>query len=96
VLSFTVAAAFLTTILFGLTPALQTIRIDLIPSLKNEAASAKLRRWSVRDLVVAGQIALSVTLVICSALVVHRLQHALSLNLGFHRTAPRPYCSIWG
>jgi predicted permease len=84
VLSFTVAAAFLTTILFGLAPALQTIRIDLIPSLKNEAVSAKLRRWSVRDLVVTGQIALSVTLVICSALVVRSLQHALSLNLGFN------------
>ena len=33
---------------------------------------------------VAGQIALSVILVICSALVVRSLQHALTLNLGFN------------
>jgi predicted permease len=84
VLSFTVAVAFFTTVLFGLTPALQAIRVDLIPSLKNEPVSARLRRWSVRDLVVTGQIALSVTLVICSALVVRSLQHALDLNLGFN------------
>jgi predicted permease len=83
VLGFTVAIAFLTTLLFGLTPALQATRIDLIPSLKNEPVSTRLRRWSTRDLVVTGQIALSVTLVICSALVVRSLQHALSLNLGF-------------
>ncbi|HEY3453288.1 MAG TPA: ABC transporter permease [Bryobacteraceae bacterium] len=83
VLAFTAAAALLTTILFGLAPALQATRIELIPSLKNELVSPRMRRWSVRDLVVAGQIALSVTLVICSALVVRSLQHALSLNLGF-------------
>ena len=84
VLWFTAAVVFWTAVLFGLAPALQTIRIDLIPSLKNEPASARLRRWSVRDLVVAGQIALSVSLVISSALVVRSLQHALSLNLGFN------------
>jgi predicted permease len=84
VLSFTMAIAFLTTVLFGLAPALQATRVDLIPSLKNEPVSTRLRRWSPRDLVVTGQIALSVTLVICSALVVRSLQHALTLNLGFN------------
>ena len=83
VLGFTAAIALLTTILFGLAPALQAIRADVIPSLKNEPASNRLRRVGVRDFLVAGQIALSVILVICSVLVMRSLQHALTLNVGF-------------
>ncbi len=84
VLYFTAAVALGATLLFGLVPALQAVRADVIPSLKNEPISHHLRRWSVRDLLVAGQIALSVMLVICSLLVVRSLRHALSLNLGFN------------
>ena len=83
VLCFTVAAALLTTLLCGLAPALQTIRVDLVPSLKNEPVSVRFQRLSARDLLVAGQIALSVVLVVCSVLVAKSLQHALSLQLGF-------------
>jgi predicted permease len=84
VLWFTVAVALGATVLFGLAPALQTIRADIIPTLKNEPVSRRVRRWSVRDIIVAGQIALSVILVISSVLVVRSLQHALNLNLGFN------------
>jgi predicted permease len=84
VLYFTAALTLSTTVLFGLTPALQAIRTDVIPSLKNEPVSNRFRRWSVRDFLVGGQIALSVILVICSALVVRSLRHALTLNLGFN------------
>jgi predicted permease len=91
VLCFTLAAIVLTAILFGLAPALQATRVDLIPSLKNEPVSARFRRWSTRDFLVAGQIALSVMLVICSILVVRSLQHALTLQLGFN---PRNAVSV--
>jgi predicted permease len=84
VLAFTLAAAFLTILLFGLVPGLQAVRIELIPSLKDEPISARFRRLSARDLLVAGQIALSVILVISSVLVVRSLQRALTLNLGFN------------
>ena len=84
VLYFTAAVALCATVLFGLAPAIQAVRTDLVPSLKNEPMSHRLRRWTVRDLLVAGQIALSVMLVICSLLVVRSLQHALTLNLGFN------------
>ena len=53
-----------------------------MPSLKNEPLF-RLRKWNLRDLVVVGQIALSITLIISSVLVVRSLQHALTLNLGF-------------
>jgi predicted permease len=82
VLTFTAGAALCTTLIFGLVPALQAIRTDLVPSLKNSQAN-RFRRWGARDLIVTGQVALSVILVICSVLVVRSLQHALTLNLGF-------------
>ncbi len=84
VLCFSAMTALLTTLLFGLAPALKAVRIDLIPSLKDEPLSSRFRRLSMRDLLVAAQIALSVILVISSVLVVRSLQHALTLNLGFN------------
>jgi predicted permease len=85
VLCFTIAASLSTSLLFGLTPALQAIRMDLIPSLK-DAPVNRFRRWSARDLIVIAQIGLSVILVICSLLMVRSLQRALTLNLGFEPT----------
>lgn len=84
VFCFAFGVAVVTTLVFGLTPALHAIRVDAIASLKNEPVSRRLRKWSVRDLLVTGQIAVSVILVISSVLVVRSLQHALSLNLGFN------------
>jgi predicted permease len=84
VLFFTAAVSIFTTLLFALTPALEAMRTDLVTTLRNEAGLNRLRRWSLRDLIVAGQIALSVMLVISSALVIRSLQHALTLNLGFN------------
>lgn len=83
VLGFTVIACCMATVLSGLLPAFQAIRTDLIPGLTSQPSSHHLRRWSTRDCLVAGQIAVSVLLVICSVLVLRSLQHALTLNLGF-------------
>jgi predicted permease len=83
VLLFTFAAALIATVLFGIAPALQTIRVDLVPALKNERSIERLRRWHIRDIVVTLQIAVSFVLLICSVLVVRSLQHAVDLNLGF-------------
>jgi len=84
VLGFTLASSVLTVLLFGLAPALHSVRIDLIPSLKGEPTLIRSRRVSIRDVLVSAQIALSVILVISSVLVVRSLQHALTLNLGFN------------
>jgi predicted permease len=83
VVLFTAAASIFTGVLFGLAPALQSVRVDLAPALKNEAISERLRRFSLRDVLVTGQIALSVVLLIGSLLMVRSLQRALTLNLGF-------------
>jgi predicted permease len=84
VLLFTAGVTFLTGLLFGLAPALQSTRASLVGAIKNEAPSEKLRRLNLRDVLVATQVALSVVLLVGSILVVRSLQHALSLNLGFN------------
>ena len=83
VLLFTFAAALFAVVLFGIAPALQTIRVDLVPELKNEQSTRRLRHWHLRDGIVALQIALSFVLLVSSVLVLRSLRHALDLNLGF-------------
>ncbi len=83
VMIFAALASLFTGVLFGLAPALQSTRAQLAPALKNEAVSGRLRRFPVRDILVAAQVAMSVVLLAGSVLVIRSLQHVLSLNLGF-------------
>ena len=68
VLLFTLAASLLSTFVFGLAPALQTTRLDLVPALKaiDADSSGRKRLWG-RNLIVAGQVALSLVLLVVSA-----------------------------
>ena len=67
-LLFTIAASLISTFLFGLTPALQTTRLDLVSSLKAaDADSSGRRRLWGRNSIVSGQVALSLVLLIVSA-----------------------------
>jgi len=81
---FALLISMATTLLFGLLPALQTTKTDLVPALKNEAASERLRHWHLRDYMVASQVCLSVLLLVCSVLVVRSLQRALQAPIGFN------------
>ncbi|HEX4771566.1 MAG TPA: ABC transporter permease [Bryobacteraceae bacterium] len=83
VLCFVLAVTVSTTLLFGFAPTLQAVRINLIPSLKNESILKRFGRWSARDVLVGVQVALSVILVISSSLVIRSLRHALTMDLGF-------------
>ena len=84
VLLFAFLASLVATLLFGLAPALKATNTDLVPALKNEAVNERLRRWHLRDFLVAAQITLSVVLVVSSVLVVRGLQHSLDIGLGFN------------
>ncbi|HLH05292.1 MAG TPA: ABC transporter permease [Bryobacteraceae bacterium] len=84
VLFYTLGLACLAVLLFGLAPALHSLRASVIAGLREAALPGRFRRLNMRDLLVAGQIALSVVLVVSSVLVVRSLRHALSLNLGFN------------
>lgn len=84
VLAFAIAGTVLTVLFFGLAPALQAARPNVVPALKSESWSRRLRRWELRDVFVAAQVALSVVLLGGSALVVRSLQNALDVNIGFN------------
>ncbi|HYL78372.1 MAG TPA: ABC transporter permease [Bryobacteraceae bacterium] len=81
---FAFLVSLFTTVLFGLLPAWQSTKTDLVPALKNEAASEKLRHWHLRDYMVATQVALSALLLVCSVLVVKSLQKAFDAPIGYN------------
>src|SRR5581483_3863874 len=71
---YTLGVASLATLLFGFAPALHSARTDVVPGLKGAVLAGRRKAWNIRDLFVAGQIALSVMLVVSSFLVVRSLQ----------------------
>jgi predicted permease len=84
VFAFTLAVSVLTGLLFGSAPALQATRPDLIPALKNETAvEASGTRLSLGRFLVAGQVALSLLLLIAAGLFIRTLVNLRNLNLGF-------------
>jgi hypothetical protein len=84
---FTGAIAVAVGILFGLTPALQATRPELTASLKADAGtairSAFARRVSMRDALTAFEIALAVTLLAGSGVLVRTLVHLTAIRPGF-------------
>jgi putative ABC transport system permease protein len=83
-LLFTLLASLVSTFLFGLTPALQTTRLDLVSSLKAaDADSAGRRRLWGRNSIVAGQVALSLVLLIVSAVLLQGFRSELMEGPGF-------------
>jgi predicted permease len=74
----------LSTLVFGLTPALRTTRPDLLPALKAADAdmAGKRRLWG-RNLIVSGQVALSLVLLIVSAVMLQGFRDQLTQGPGF-------------
>ena len=89
VLGFTTALSLLTGILFGLVPALQASKADVVPVLKNElVASASGVRgirglFSLRQALVVVQVALSVVSLVAGGLFLRDLRHAQTIDPGF-------------
>ncbi|MGA2740288.1 MAG: ABC transporter permease [Bryobacteraceae bacterium] len=85
VLGFTLAAAILTGLLFGLAPAMRSLRIDLTPALKNGAAATNARqgRFRLGNILVVTQVTLTVVVLVGAGLVVHTLQNLRHLEPGF-------------
>src|SRR6185436_5573905 len=88
VLWFTIALSFITGILFGLIPALQGSRLDLVSAIKGQtSAPPRGGRWTrgldMRDMLVTGQLAVSLLALIGAGLFMRSLQEAQRLNPGF-------------
>lgn len=84
VLLFTIAVSIFSTMLFGLVPALQITRPNLVSALKAaDADSAGKRRFWGRNTIVAGQVALSLVLLAISAVMVQGFRGQLQRGPGF-------------
>jgi predicted permease len=85
VLAFTAIVAAATGIVFGLVPALQSSRPDLVVELKEKTSvqSGSSRLLSLRGLLVAAQIALSLVALIGAGLFLRSLGNAQRIDPGF-------------
>jgi len=89
VFGYTILLSFAASIAFGLAPALQTSKPDLTSALKQEVASFGVRlrgvrfRMTLRESLVALQVAVCLLLVISAALLARASQKALTIDRGF-------------
>jgi macrolide transport system ATP-binding/permease protein len=83
VLIFTMAISVLTGVLFGLIPAWQATKPDLIGALKEDAAMGGVRRSRLRNGLVIAQTALSLALLVAGGLIVRSLQQVKLIGPGF-------------
>ncbi len=92
VLSFTAAVSVLTGILFGISPALRSTRVDLTPALKESsgtllAATHRKRglRLGLGKTLVVTQVSLSLLLLVGAGLFVRTLSNLENVHLGFEQ-----------
>jgi predicted permease len=89
VLTFTALLALATGVLFGLAPAIQASRADVVPVLKNEIVPSGAGRRGVRGLftmrqaLVIGQVALSLISLVAAGLFLRSLREAQRVDTGF-------------
>jgi predicted permease len=85
VLAFTILLSLGTGIFFGLIPALQASKPNLIPALRGDSGSPVRtgHRFSGRNLLVVSQVALSLVLLIAGALFLRSFENAREIDPGF-------------
>jgi predicted permease len=82
-LLFTLILSFVTGALFGLAPALQATKTDLVSALKDTTSLSGYRRSRLRGGLIVAQIAMSLLLLVVAGLVIRSLQRVEALDLGF-------------
>ena len=80
---FTCLISLATGLLFGLLPAWQATKTDLVPALKDEFSFGGYRRSLLKNSLIVFQVALSLVLLIGGGLMMRALQQAQTINLGF-------------
>jgi len=85
VLLFSLAVSIVAGLFLGLIPALQSTHLELAPTLKSEGAGSgtSRRRLSLRNVLVASQVAVCLVLLIGAGLFLRSLQQAQSVDPGF-------------
>jgi predicted permease len=85
VLGFAVLIALATGMVAGLAPALRATRANLVSELKGDRPSERFagRRWTARDLLVVGQMAVTIVLLVCAGLLIRSLAASARADVGF-------------
>ena len=85
VLLFTLAVSVATGMIFGLAPAIQASRPDLVVELKDKtsAPAGSNRLFSLRNILVSAQVALSLVALVGAGLFLRSLQNAQRISPGF-------------
>jgi macrolide transport system ATP-binding/permease protein len=83
VLGFTLAVTLLTSVLFGMLPALAVRKVDLRSSIASRTVAGA-DRLPLRQLLIAGEVALSVVLLAGAGLLIRTLIHLQTLPPGFN------------
>jgi predicted permease len=85
VLLFTLAVSVATGVIFGLAPAIQASRPDLVVELKEKtsAPAGSNRLFSLRNVLVSAQVALSLVALVGAGLFLRSLQNAQQISPGF-------------
>ncbi|HKQ75165.1 MAG TPA: ABC transporter permease [Blastocatellia bacterium] len=85
VMAYTLGISVFTAVVVGLLPARQTTRFDLVTALKQEGTGFNLRapRFPLRSMLVVGQIALSLVLLLGAGLFARTLLGVVKLDPGF-------------
>jgi macrolide transport system ATP-binding/permease protein len=84
VLLFSLIAALLSALVFGLAPAWQALKTDLVPALRSAGLTASARRRTIgRNALVVGQVALSVVLLVAAGMLLEGFRKVLAINPGF-------------
>jgi predicted permease len=83
VIGFTAAVALVTGVLAGLAPALRATKVSLVDDLKGSTGRASGRRWTMRDALVVGQMAVTIVLLVTAGLLVRSLMLAQRADVGF-------------
>jgi putative ABC transport system permease protein len=88
VLAFTTGLAVLTTVSFGLAPALRATRTEPAMLLQSgsRGATAGRERFSLRRILIVSQVGLSVVLLMGALLFVRSLRNLTTLNVGFQQS----------
>ncbi len=81
---FTGVLSFVTGVLFGLLPALQATKTDLVSALKDDVSFGGHRRSWLKSGLIVFQVALSLVLLIGGGLMLRALQQAQTIKLGFN------------